>query len=78
MEKLAGQALSAWAPRGLGRVVAGGTAAAGYIDPSMLALLPLQSPRVMGEAAYYAGKFGKPVGHSLFQTGRLEPQLRGY
>jgi len=28
--------------------------------------------------AYYAGKFGKPVGHSLFQTGRLEPQLRGY
>jgi hypothetical protein len=78
MEKLAGQALSAWAPRGLGRVVAGGTAAAGYLDPSMLALLPLQSPRVMGEAAYHAGKFGQPVGHGLFQAGRLEPELSGY
>jgi hypothetical protein len=57
MPQLAGQALSSAAPRGLqgiGSAVAGATTA--FANPAYLAALPLTSPRVVGEAAYYAGK----------------------
>lgn len=80
MEKLAGQSLSTVAPRGLGRVVAGSTAAAGAaLDPSLLATLPLQSPRIMGETAYRLGQASRaapPRGttSALFQTGRVSQQ----
>ena len=53
---LSGQALSSLTPRGLGGAVAGTTAVGGIVDPAILALLPFQSPRLMGEAAYYGGK----------------------
>lgn len=56
---LSGQALSSVTPRGLGSYVAGGTIAGGVSDPTLLALLPFQSPRLMGEAAYYGGKGGR-------------------
>ena len=79
MEKLSGQALQGLAPRGLGRVVAGGIAAGGYIDPQLLMLLPAQSPRLMGEAAYAGGQAAKRLsqvpgsaGLAAFQAGRLE------
>jgi hypothetical protein len=83
MAQLSGQALQPWAPRGLGRVVAGGTGAAGLVDPSLLALLPFQSPRVMGEAAYWGGRGARlaqdvadvtppMLGPTMFQAGRLE------
>jgi len=55
-EKLAGQALNTVVPRGLGRAVAGATLAAGAYNPAIWAALPFQSPRLMGEAAYYGGK----------------------
>ena len=57
-EKLAGQALSSWTPRGLGSIVAGGAGAAGVATLNPLLALPvaMQSPRLMGEASYYAGK----------------------
>lgn len=63
---MAGQALSAKLPRGLAGV-AEGTAASlgtlgGLIDPNLLLLAPLASPRVVGEGAYYAGKAGAAVG----------------
>jgi hypothetical protein len=57
MPQLAGQALSSAAPRGLqgiGSAVAGATTA--FANPAYLAALPLTSPRIVGEAAYYAGK----------------------
>lgn len=66
LHKLAGQALSTWQPRGIARgVVAGadlpaiGAAlASGHIGAAAgaAASLPLMSPRLMGEAAYGAGK----------------------
>lgn len=57
MPQLAGQALSSTTPRGLqgiGSAVAGASTA--FANPAYLAALPLTSPRVVGEAAYYAGK----------------------
>jgi len=58
MEKLSGQSLSSVAPRGLGRLVASGLGGAGVAtaNPALLAPIALQSPRLMGEAAYYGGK----------------------
>ena len=55
-EQLAGQALNSMTPRGLGKAVGGITAASGFAHPGLIATLPFQSPRLMGEAAYYAGK----------------------
>lgn len=81
MEQLAGQSLQPLTPRGLGRVVAGGTMAGGAaVDPTLLGLLPFQSPRVMGEAAYLGGTAARKIpevmprslGLPLFQAGRLE------
>jgi predicted secreted protein len=94
MEKLAGQALNTFTPRGLGKIVAGGTIAApvaltqsllSVLDPSVLAILASQSPRLMGEAAFYTGKAAKGIssakpratGAGLYQSGRLEDQV-GY
>ena len=59
MPMLAGQALSTPTPRGLSGVgLAGGAATLGTAmsSPATLAMLPLTSPRLMGETAYYAGK----------------------
>jgi hypothetical protein len=68
--KLAGQALSSIEPRGLSRMVAGLSAAggAGVLGAGVLGLanplmavplagqLAMQSPRLMGEAAYLGGR----------------------
>jgi hypothetical protein len=86
MNKLAGQSLSSWSPRGLGKLGAqmmvemaamgAGAAAAG---PHGLlagaALMPFMSPRLMGETAYYAGKGAanlpiKPAARTSYQVGR--------
>lgn len=59
MPALAGQALNTWTPRGLGSAVAGGLGLGGYAvggAPLAIPMLAAQSPRLMGEAAYYAGK----------------------
>jgi len=87
MDQLAGQSLSSWTPRGLGPLQAGTTAVAGFgLNPAIFAMLPFQSPRLMGEAAYYAGKAAKPamaagrvasrVAPSAFQAGRIEDILK--
>ena len=90
LPSLSGQALSSTTPRGLGNVVAGGTIAGGVLDPSVLALLPFQSPRLMGEAAYYGGKGGRLASKlagtpitglgarmGALQSGRLQRLLEG-
>lgn len=80
MEKLAGQALSAWTPRGLGKVV--GAEILGWFTgtPGLgVATLPFLSPRIVGEGAYYAGKASKapilPTARGAFQAGRLDDIL---
>lgn len=87
MDKLAGQSLSSWTPRGLGALQAGGTAVAGgaMTNPYLLAALIPQSPRLMGEAAYYSGKAAKPLTATgkvaapymtpAFQAGRIQDIL---
>lgn len=88
MEKLAGQALQPWTPRGLGKTVAGieGTALATLLwyQPAMFwkyaPLLLTSSPRAMGEAAVALGSLTRNVEHmpipvlvrSLYQAGRLD------
>lgn len=59
MPALAGQALNTATPRGLGGAVAGGLGLGGYAvggAPLAIPMLAAQSPRLMGEAAYYTGK----------------------
>jgi hypothetical protein len=57
MEKITGQAMNSWAPRGLQGLLPGGmTLAALALNPKALALAPLMSPRAVGEGAYCAGK----------------------
>lgn len=54
---LAGQALNSATPRGLQGLTAGGAGVAGVTsNPMALATLPAFSPRVVGEAAFAAGK----------------------
>ena len=66
MPALAGQAMADWTPRGIQRAAA---------LPSALmssgATLPLQSPRLVGEAAYGAGR----VGRGLLELQNAMPEL---
>jgi hypothetical protein len=83
MPALAGQAMNSWTPRGLGGLVAGGAGLAGIgtLNPAFIPVMLGQSPRLMGEAAYYAGKAAKPVskfsqaaspyGPALYELGLL-------
>lgn len=63
MPQLAGHALSSWTPRGLGGAVAPIIGAGSLYEHSlpMAATLPFQSPRLMGEASYYAGKGARSI-----------------
>lgn len=84
MEKLAGQALSSWAPRGLGKMVGteilaagAGAMGAGASGAGLAAAsaLPFMSPRLMGEGAYYTGKAAanvptRAVSRSALQLGQ--------
>jgi hypothetical protein len=77
MPALAGQALNTITPRGLGGAVAGGLGLGGYAvgGPALaVPMLAAQSPRLMGEAAYYAGKAGKlvkPLSPSAYKKNAL-------
>jgi hypothetical protein len=59
MPALAGQALNDLAPRGLARIGGGLAIGGSVVNPATLAALPLASPRLVGEAAYYSGKVAK-------------------
>jgi hypothetical protein len=68
MPALSGQALNSVTPRGLQKLMpsfTAGSAATGLFNVGVeglapLATLPLQSPRVVGEGAYMAGKAAQP------------------
>ena len=60
--EIGGQALSNIAPRGLQGLSAGTVAAvAPFTNPSALAALPLQSPRLIGETAFKIGQLSKSL-----------------
>lgn len=60
---LSGQALSTVAPRGLQRAVGSASIVGGIgFDPTLLATLPLQSPRLVGEAAMRTGQAQRVLG----------------
>jgi hypothetical protein len=69
MPALAGQSLNTYVPRGLHRIIPSFTAGSGITGAmtigasglAPLATLPLQSPRLVGEATYAAGKISRPV-----------------
>lgn len=80
MEKLAGQDLSSWFPRGIGRYLGaaelGGILESGNLEA--LAILPFMSPRIVGEAAGAAGRVAgaasklplDAIGKTAYQSGR--------
>lgn len=72
---LAGQTLSSATPRGLQGLGASGAGIAGitHMNPYVLATLPLMSPRLMGEAAYGAGRVASGAGKSL-NAMKMSPQ----
>lgn len=89
---LSGQALSSTTPRGLGGYVAAGTLGSGVttLNPAIIPMLAAQSPRLMGEAAYYGGKGGRLASKlanipgtgpgarmGALQSGRLQRLLEG-
>lgn len=65
---LAGQALNSWTPRGLGGAVAGATGVGGYVNPSILAALIPQSPRLMGYGALGTGLLSQGVYNTAKQA----------
>jgi hypothetical protein len=76
---LAGQALNSITPRGLvarGGAMAGGGAALHLLDPTLLATLPLTSPRLMGEAAYGVGALKRNAGGLAGVLGVNAPNVR--
>ena len=93
MPKLAGQSLSSWTPRGLHTITPAGIGAGALLtgNPAALAGIALTSPRLMGEAAYYAGRAASPSAHVLnnidpakaaelakllYQSGRIKEESR--
>lgn len=61
---LAGQALNSIAPKGLvarGSLSGLGITSAGTLNPALLGLAPLSSPRLMGESAYKAGQLSNAI-----------------
>lgn len=73
LPSLAGQALNTVTPRGLQGATATGTAAIGYVEPSILAALPFQSPRLMGELSLKSGQASRVLSGApqAAQTARI-------
>lgn len=63
MPSLAGQSLNAWTPRGIGGLIGAGNIGYALSNPIAAALLPLQSPRLMGEALSLGGASARGLGN---------------
>lgn len=77
MPALAGQALNDLAPRGLARIGGGLAAGGAFINRSTLAALPLASPRLVGEAAYMAGRTSSGINtlEDLLRRSKIDPRI---
>lgn len=65
MEALAGQSMNSLAPRGLSKLGVPMAGAAAFAHPAALALLPFQSPRLVGEAVHAGGRAAGGVAKAL-------------
>lgn len=65
---VAGQQMSSWTPRGLQGLAATGAGVASLANPATLALLPMTSPRLVGEAAYGLGKMNRGLLNAVKTT----------
>jgi hypothetical protein len=77
----AGQELGQWVPTsGLGKAVAGGglTAAFYLHHPELAAVLPLTSPRLMGEAFYKMGQTSGAGGRAVNALANMTPGQAAY
>jgi hypothetical protein len=78
MPSIAGQAMSSWTPRSLAGQIGGGATTLGALmtsNPLMLGMLPLQSPRAVGEAAYGLGRMVGGANRAVAPVAsRLPPQ----
>ncbi len=72
MDRLAGQSLTDYSPRGLQKMVAGGTVIGGFGNPLYWAGLPFQSPKLMGELTYGLGATNRKA-RNLANAARLNP-----
>ena len=70
---LSGQALSSPVARGLAGGVEGATVLSAFANPYALALLPFQTPRVVGEGLYAGGRAAKGLSNIADVTG-LNPR----
>ena len=61
LSNISGQALSAWTPRGLGSLIAGGAGVGGLMtgNPLAIPIMAAQSPRIVGEAALKTGQLAR-------------------
>lgn len=79
---IAGKSMNSITPRGLQGMVATGTGLMGLSNPAFLATLPLQSPRLMGEAAYGMGRAAGATTNAgtaaAKQLGLLNPKALTY
>lgn len=75
---VSGQAMNSWLPRGMiGAVEKAGLVGAPFLAPKALALAPLTSPRLMGEALYGAGRLSGGASNALNSLGVLPSGARG-
>lgn len=63
--RIAGLSANTWTPRGIQALASTGAIGASFANPSFLAALPFQSPRLMAEAAHAAGRASGPAGNAL-------------
>ena len=77
---IAGQALNSWMPRGMtGAIEKAGAIPTAMLAPQALAVAPLTSPRLVGEASYLLGRASGGVGNAASQSNallNLSPQQR--
>jgi hypothetical protein len=67
---LYGQALSSPTARGMAGTLEGATGLYGaLVNPAALAAIPLQTPRLVGEGLYQAGRIGQPIVNAANRIG---------
>jgi hypothetical protein len=72
MSRIAGAAMSEWAPKGLfSRLIGTGLLASGFVNPYLVPGALASSPRFVGEAAYFAGRAGRALRQGTDTLGRL-------
>lgn len=67
---VAGQQMSSLTPRGLQGLAATGAGVASLANPATLALLPMTSPRLIGETAYGLGTMNRGVSNAVRSSAR--------